>query len=146
MATVDKTQATGIPASGMGKSFVMHNYIDFTVAANQLIQNATVAVFDVPAHILVEKVMMRIVTGDADIETLRVGIEGGTTDGFIANTDIANPGWVLCPLAGAYPAAGGFISTSDAVIFATNIDTATLNEAKIHFYAMCVDLRDASTI
>jgi hypothetical protein len=125
---------------------VLHNYVDFTVTANQLATTETGAIFDIPANTLVLYVTMRVTTGDADIETVDIGIEGGTTDGFVNDADIAAAGWFFDVNEGySIAAAAPFISTSNAVVIVTNADAATLNEAKIHFYALCVDLTDAST-
>jgi hypothetical protein len=148
MSTVDKTTgATCVPASGLGKFFVLHNYVDFSVAANYLIQAATMDIFDIPANTLVLYCLIKVATADTDIETLDVGISGGTEDGFYNDLDIGSTGWMAPDLAEGYSiaAAAPYISTSAQVIRITNADAGTLNEAKLHFYALCVDLSDATT-
>jgi hypothetical protein len=148
MATKDFS-STGIckPAVGLDKFYVMHNYIDFTVTANQLANGETGAIFDIPANTMVLYVLARVATADAQIADTDLGIEGATTDGFLDAMNITTTGWKTdVDEAYSIAAAAPFVSTSNSVVLFTNSGGATLNEAKLHFYAICVDLTDASAI
>lgn len=145
MADIDKTGSISLPASGFGKVMVLHNYVDFTVTANQLANTKTMSIFDIPANVAVLYVLVKVATADAHISDVDLGIEGGTTDGFLDAMDITTTGWKSdVDEAYSIAAAAPHISTSDTVVIVTNNDAQTIDEAKIHFYAVVVDLRDTT--
>lgn len=150
MATVDKSaNAIVKPAVGLGKFYVMHNYVDFTVAANQLIQTATMALFDVPAYHLCLAVIPYIVTADAHISDVDIGYESGNIDVFCDGITLVATGYLTLG-AGTDEAAikafaGAALSASDRVIILTNNDAQTIDEAVMHFHALMVDLSDIVT-
>jgi hypothetical protein len=127
----------------------MKKRVDFTQAANQLAQNEIMALFDVPAGVLVEEVLMNVVTADADITDVDVGsfdtAEAAiAADGFMDGADISSTG-LKRDLAGEtyskQDQSAGYMGTADWIIGFTNKDAQALNGAVIDFYAVCVDRR-----
>ena len=138
--TKDFTGAVCLPTDGVHKHFVMENTVDFSESGKSLAQNETAGIFDVPAGVMVLRVVMNIVTPDADITDVDVGIDGGVADGFIDGADISTAGFKTDVDEGYTPTAG-FLSGTDAIIAVKNMDADTLNGAKIKFRAECVDFR-----
>lgn len=142
MSTVDKTGSISLPAAGFGKCVIMQNHIDFTVSANQLTQGQTMDIFDLPANVLCQEVLMHISTVCAGVTDVDIGTAADTS-GFMDGATLATSGWVRDVSGEAYTlASGGYISNSDAVITLKNMDATTLTSAIIDFYAVCFDLRD----
>ena len=142
-------ESPALPWDGRNKHFVMKKRVDFTQAANQLAQNEIMALFDVPAGVLVEEVLMNVVTADADVSDVDIGsfttAEAAiSADGFMDGADISSTG-LKRDLAGEtysrQDQAAGYMGTSDWIVGFTNKDADTLNGAVIDFYAVCVDLR-----
>jgi len=143
-------QRPALPWDGRNKHFVMKKRVDFTQAANQLATDEIMALFDVPAGVLVEEVLMNVVTADADIDAVDIGsftvAEAAiSADGFHDGTSIAATG-LKRDLAGEtyskQDQAAGYMGTSDWIIgFTSKTAAQTLNGAVIDFYAVCVDLR-----
>ncbi len=129
-----------MPTDGVHKHFVMKNTVDFSESGKSLAQNESAGIFDVPAGVMVERVVMNVKTAQADISDVDVGIDGGTADGFIDGADISTTGFKTDIDEGYTPTAG-FLSDSNAIIAVKNMDAQTLNAAKIDFLAVCVDLR-----
>ena len=150
--TKDLTTTDGyaVPVDGVvGKEFQMNRRVDFSVAANQLAQNEIVALFKVPAGVLVEEVIPYVETPDTDVTDVDIG--GFTTagvaivaDGFIDGGTLAAAGAVRDFAGETYSrqdGTAGFCSTSNWIIGLTNKDADTLNGAVVNFVAICKDLR-----
>ncbi len=138
--TKDFTGAVCIPTDGVHKQYVMKATINFGDSGKSLAQNESAGIFDVPAGVMVERVVLNVKTPQADITDIDVGIDGGVADGFIDGADISTAGYKTDIDEGYTPTAG-FLSGSDAIIAVKNMDANTLNAAVIDFFAVCVDLR-----
>lgn len=155
--TINKTDNLPVLSWPPGKCFVLKRTVDFTVAANQLVQNGIMALFEIPAHVKVREVGMRVITADADLATsgyfgayTRVAATSTITvvdeDGFAVTGQVMNAtGYVAMDVDAAYNPQGttarGYVSTSPWYVTFTNKDTDTINEAVVEFFAICEDLR-----
>ena len=138
--TKDFTGAVCLPTDGVHKHFVMKNTVDFSQSGKALAQNETGGIFDVPAGVMVERVVLNVKTPQADITDIDVGIDGGTADGFVDGADISTAGYKTDIDEGYTPTAG-YLSGTDSIIAVKNLDAQTLNAAVIEFIAVCKDLR-----
>ena len=154
--TVNKTDNLPVLSWPPGKTFVLKRTVDFSVAANQLVQNGIMALFEIPAYIKVREVGMRVITADADLATSgylgaysRVAATSTITaidaDGFGVTGEVMNAtGYVAMDVDAAYnpqgTGANGYVATSPWYVTFTNIDTDTINEAEVEFFAICEDL------
>lgn len=149
--TVDLTSAEGttVPVDGINKCFVMRRTVDFTKTANQLAQTATMALFDIPAYILVREVYMVVTTADADVSDVDIGTFSTagvavSADGFIDGATIASTGIKRDVAGETYSindGTAGYVAAAAWSVGLTNNDADTINGAVITFCAECVDLR-----
>jgi hypothetical protein len=148
---VDLTTKEGysLPVDGLTKDVVLRKRVDFTVAANQLAQNEVMALFKIPAFVLVEEVFMVVRTADADVTDVDIGsfTEAGVgvaADGFMDGLSLAALG-LIRDLAGEtyspQDQTAGYMGTSDWVVGFTNKDAQALDGAVVDFFAVCKDLR-----
>ena len=83
-STVDNRPTSSLPVfSRVGKSgYSVSASIDFSVAANNLAQNETMSIFDIPAHSNIEWAKVYVSTADTDITTVDLGFstDGSTSD------------------------------------------------------------------
>jgi hypothetical protein len=105
--------------------------------------------FKVPAGVLVEEVLMRVKTPDADVTDVDIGAYSTagvavSADGFMDGATLANAG-IVRDLAGEtysrQDGTAGYSSTSEWMIGLLNNDADTINEAVVEFIAICVDCR-----
>ena len=144
------SENAAVPVDGsIGKNFIMRREVDFTVAANQLAQTKAMGLFKVPAGVLVEEVLMRVKTPDADVTDVDIGSYSTAgvavvADGFMDGATLANAG-IVRDLAGEtysrQDGTAGYSSTSEWMIGLLNNDADTINEAVVEFIAICVDCR-----
>jgi hypothetical protein len=149
---IDLTSAEGyaVPVDGaVGRTFQMVRHVDFTETANQLAQTEIMALFKVPAGVLVKEVMIYVETADADVSDVDIGnaSSAGVTisaDGFVDGATLASTG-LKRDLAGEtyslQDGTAGYCSTSDTIIILTNNDADTINGAIVNFIARCEDCR-----
>jgi hypothetical protein len=146
----NQPEVAGLSWDGLKKAGIEKVEIDFTIAANQLAQNKTMAVMRIPAGVLIEEVMILVKTVDANITNVDAGpftasTEAviGSADAFIDNATLASTGLkrdfdeTYSPVGGT----NGLYCVADTDIVLTNIEAATINEAVIDVIAKCVDLR-----
>lgn len=142
-----------LPACARDKLYVLQKYVDFTDTDNALANAETMGIFDIPAGVLVREVGMWVITADADISDVDMGsystagvAVGATT--FVGSATIASTGWKRDVLGQTYSFDGtaGYISASDWSIGFSNNDAQTINEAKIMFFAICIDLREQAQL
>ena len=152
---VNKTNDIAALAWPPGKTLVMKRTVDFSVAANQLAQNAIMALFMIPAHVKVREVLMRVITADTDITTVELGAYSRVAatetiteidlDGFGVNGTLAATGYVAMDVDAVYNPQGtgarGYVGTSEWYVCVKNTDAQTLDEAEVEFIAICEDLR-----
>ena len=149
--TVDLTENEGVAISvdSINRHFSMTRDVDFTETANQLIQTATMGLFLVPAFVLIEEVMILVLTADADITDVDIGRYStagvaAAADAFVDGATLANTGLVRDLAGETYSrtdGTAGYMGQADWAIGLINNDAQTLNEAKIRFIALGVDLR-----
>lgn len=135
-ATVDKRPTTSkAQFDKYGRAFVLESdIIDFTVSANQLAQNETMAVFDLDADVIIENAMVEVLTADTDVTDVDLGT---STDGSTASN--LGDGLTLGTTGYKREAAADFgVATASAVqVVFTNIDSDTINQAKIRVLLVC---------
>ncbi len=145
---VDVSDSAALPFDGKDKHFILKKRIDFTEAANQLAQNEIMAVFEIPADVLVEEVMLDVITADADVSDVDVGSfttagVGVAADGFLDGVDISTTG-LKRDLAGEtyskQDGTAGYRAASAWMVGLTNKDADAVNGAVIDVYAVCQDL------
>lgn len=149
--TVDLTEGEGtvMPVDGVVKHFVLKREVDFTVTANQLVNTGTMALFDIPAYVLVREVFIVVKTADADVTTVDVGSYSTAgvavaATGFMDDATLATTGIKRDVAGGTYAitdGTAGYVAAADWAIGLYNADADTINEAVVEFYAECVDLR-----
>lgn len=146
--TVDKTSGDGyaLPRDGQGKTFVLEKEVDFSLAANQLAQTEIMALFKIPADVLVQEVLMEVLTADTDVTDVDIGSfttaeVAVAADGFVDGGTLASLGYVRDVSGETYSPPTGYISTGDWIVGLTNNDANAINEAKVRFLAVCLDLR-----
>lgn len=147
---IDQTTYDGYaPAEdGFMKSFIMKRTVDFTVAANALAQTKVMGLFKVPAYVLVREVIMVVKTADAQVSDVDIGSYSTAAvavdaDGFHNGSTLASTG-IIRDLSAAYnllAGTAGYVSATNWTIGFLNNDADTINDAKIDFFADCVDLR-----
>ena len=125
-------------AGDYGKAFVLTADVDFTVTANQLAQNETMALFDIPADTAVENAVIEVVTADADVTDVNLGMsaDGSTDDTLIDGATLATTGYKR----GGANADLGQVTAAAMQLVLTNIDADTINEAVIKVIVVCRSL------
>lgn len=137
-ATYDLTSGVySVPSDGLNKFFVMKNVVSFV--DNPMTASQTMALFDIPANVLVLEVGANVTTADTGATSFNLGIYGGTTDGFIDGLSMASATWVRDTSGETYTLPAGYISTSDAQVIIT-ADGVTIDGSVVEFFALCVDL------
>jgi len=155
--TADLREDEGIALPWPGdKCHVLKRIVDFSEAANHLQSDEAMALFNIPAFVCVKEVGFRLITAEAEIATscylgaFTVTAAGVATeideDGFAADVVFnGTVGYITPDVDAAYMVGGsgkqGYKSTVDWVIAFTNKDSGECHEAKVEFYAICVDLR-----
>ncbi len=143
------SEGFSLPVDGLTKDVVLRKRVDFTAAANQLAQNEIMALFKIPAFVLVEEVFMVVRTADTDITDVDIGsfTTAGvavSADGFMDGLSLAAEG-LIRDLAGEtyspQDQTAGYMGTSDWVVGFTNKDAQTIDGAIVDFFAVCKDLR-----
>jgi len=143
------SEGFSLPVDGLTKDVILRKRVDFTVAANQLAQNEIMALFKIPAFVLVEEVFMVVRTADTDITDVDIGsfTTAGVAvaaDGFMDGLSLAAEG-LIRDLAGEtyspQDQTAGYMATSDWVVGFTNKDAQTIDGAVVDFFAVCKDLR-----
>jgi len=104
-----------VPYRSMGKSFITPPAtvtVPLTAVTNDVVQCVPYL-----KGWLIEGIIVKMLTrGTATTITGQFGITGGTTNGFAASADLTAAGPFLSPLAGTYPAAGGFLAAADGTV------------------------------
>jgi len=140
-ATVDnRPTSSNADAGQYGVQFMLEASVDFTVTANQLAQNETMALFDLPADTIVTQAFIEVETVDSDITDVDLGCstDGSTAADLIDGATLAATGYVTN---GTYLPAG-YDAAQQVVL--TNKDADTLNGAKIRVVLICFDASDRS--
>ncbi len=149
--TVDLTENEGaeISVDSINRHFSMTRDVDFTEAANQLIQTATMGLFLVPAYVLIEEVMLLILTADTDITDVDIGRYStlgvvAAVDAFVDGATLAATGLVRDLAGETYSrtdGTAGYMGEADWAIGLINNDADAINGAVVRFIALGVDLR-----
>ena len=148
--TVDLTTMDGYaePVDGILKRFVMKRTVDFTVVANQLAQGLFLALFKIPANVLVEEVYFNVTTTEANVTDVDLG-SFSTTGSAVAQTgfqeavSLAAAGLIRTLSGKTYSkkdGTAGYFSTGNWVVGLTNDDADTITTAVVDFFADCVNL------
>jgi hypothetical protein len=149
--TVDKTADEGfaLPWSAERVS-VLKKTVDFSVAANNLVQNGVMSIFKLPAKCIVLACGINVLTVDTDVTDVDLGLytelaDTITTvdiDGYGDGLTLASLGFVQDPNA-AYCSDGTeamHVVAADSYFTIKNIDSDTLNGAEVEFFAVVVDV------
>lgn len=154
--TVDLTEDVGVamPFSGHGKHFVVKKTVDFS--ENNLTTNQIIALFPIPADVLVREVLVKVIES-ADSDTTTYDIGSFTTAEVAIDADAFQ--YAQNPYQGTVPAyvrdtavdtnaayaitdgTAGFVYTDDWILGFTNTDTQTLDNGVLEIIAVCIDLR-----
>jgi hypothetical protein len=134
------------PVDGIGKVFLMQKTVDFTVAANQVALNKTLALFKVPAGVVVLEAGYDVTTQEANVTDVDLGVfsTAGSpvdADGLLNGGSLATAGVIRQVGSPAYALPAGYVSATDEVIALTNNDAYTIATAIVAFYALCMDCR-----
>lgn len=137
-----------VPVDGINKHYLMKKTVDFTLAANQLATTLIMALFEVAPKQLIEEVFMVVDTIDADITTVDLGVATLadvtiSENGFMEDLSLAVAGLIRDLAGETYsPQDGtvGYYTAAGCKIILTNQDAQTINEAKVTFFAKCLDL------
>ena len=96
-ATVNnRPDSSKAPFDEYGRAFVLKtDVIDFTVAANQLAQNETMAVLDIDADVIIENAMIEVLTADTDVTDVDIGTsaDGSTAANLGDGLTLATTGY-----------------------------------------------------
>ena len=136
-STVDNRPTSSLPKwQQTGESFRLQQTIDFTTTANQLAQNETMSLFDLPADTAVEFAWIEITTVQATISDVDLGCstDGSAAADLIDGATLAATAYVTN---GTYKPAA--YNAAELVVL-TNKDTETLNEAIVRIIVICRDL------
>jgi hypothetical protein len=129
-ATVDKRPTSSKPvATQYGRDFVLEREIDFSVTANNLAQNATMALWDIPADTIITDAFIEVTTVSSDVTDIDLGCstDGSTAADLIDGATLANLGYVTNGT--VLPA--GYNAAQQVVV--TNKDANTMDAAKVRF-------------
>ncbi len=147
--TINNLASTGVIAyNGVGRRWIANNNIDFSVAANNLVNAATMGVLIVPAKTLIEEVYMVVNTVNAGVTDVDIGVfslaeVSVSGDGFVDGATIEAAG-LIRDLAGEtyskQDGTFGYYSSAGCIIVLTNNDATSITLADIDFFAECVDL------
>jgi len=133
-ATVDNRPTSSKAAlTEYGKSYQLVADVNFVTTANQLAQNETMALFDLPINTLIEYAGIQVVTADTDVSDVDLGVSAtGATDAtLIDGATLATAGW-------KQDATPDPVVTSAATqVTLTNKDADTINEAVIKVVLIC---------
>jgi hypothetical protein len=134
---------------GINRQVVLKKTVDFSVAANNLAQNKVAALFNIPAGVLIEEVLMVVKTGDAQVSDVHIGIATASTqatisaDGFLNSLSMVTAGCIRDLAGETYSkqdGTAGYYTLVDCDIILTNVDADTINGAIVDFFAICIDL------
>jgi hypothetical protein len=140
MAATVNNRPTSSKATSLqyGMEYMLETTIDFSVTANNLAQNETMALLDIPADVLVKRCLVEVITEEADITDINVSIsaDGSTETSIIADAlDISSTGYKQnATLMYVAP------STSATQLIVKNIDANTMDAAKLRFIIICQDV------
>lgn len=149
--TVDKTADEGFALPWSAERVaVLRKTVDFSVAANYLVQNGVMSLFKLPAECIVIACGIKVTTADTDVTDVDLGLytEDADTitavdiDGYGDALTLAATGYFNDPNA-AYCSAGTeamHVVAADSYFTIKNIDSDTLNGAVVEFYAVVVDV------
>jgi len=136
-ATVDNRPTSSKPqASDVGKEYILSQTVAFTTTANQLAQNETMALFDIPANTMVSAAWIKVTTADTDITDVDLGVstDGSTNATLIDGATLATTGYktngTYLPIA---------VTAANQVVL-TNKDADTINGAVITVVIVCRSL------
>jgi len=135
-ATVDiRPTITAASFLDVGKAYKLEKEIDFATASNQLAQNETMAIFDIPADVIIERAMIKVLTADTDVTDVNLGIstDGSTDDTLVDGATLGTTGYKL----GGTNAVLGQVTAASNQLVLTNIDADTINGAKIEVIVVC---------
>lgn len=129
---------------------VLKKTVDFSVAANYLVQDGVMSIFKLPAKCIVLACGIKVLTADTDITDVDLGLytelDGTITvvdiDGYGDGLTLAATGFVQDPDA-VYNSAGTSalkVVAADSYFTIKNIDADTINGAKVEFWAVVVDV------
>ncbi len=110
--------------------------IDFSVTANNLAQNETMALLNIPAGIRVRSAGLYVETDQDDITDVDLGLatDGTTDNSLIDGATLAETGYVEGECSDT------LVTAATQLVF-TNIDANDLDEAKVHVLVELVDCR-----
>jgi len=119
-----------------GEAYRLQQTINFTTTANQLAQNQTMALFDIPADTAIDFAWIEVTTADTDVTDVDLGCstDGSTAADLIDGATLATTGYKTngTYLPPAYNAA--------QQVVLTNKDADTINQAVIRVIVICRDL------
>jgi len=119
-----------------GESYRLQQTINFVTTANQLAQNETMALFDIPADTIIEQAFIEITTAQATVTDVDLGCstDGSTAADLIDGATLAATGYVTN---GTYLPAG--YNAAQQVVL-TNKDAQTIATAVIRVIVVCRDV------
>ena len=131
-ATIDNRPTSSL-ASNLNTGILQWREVDvdFTVTANQLVQNGTMSLLDIALGEVVLAAFINVVTADADVSDVDLGLEtgGATNDTLIDAATLASTG---IKSAGANAVLPNYLACAAATqLVLTNKDADTINEAII---------------
>jgi len=136
-ATVDKRPTSSkAVATQYGDIYTLEREIDFAVVANNLAQNETMALWDLPADTAVVGAFIEIVTVSPDVTDVDLGCstDGSTAADLIDGITLASQAYLTN---GTWlPAA--YIVAEQVVL--TNKDANTMDACKLRFILDCKDV------
>jgi len=149
--TVDKTSDQGFALPWSAERVaVMRRTIDFSVAANNLVQNGVMPIFKLPADCIVLACGIKVTTADAQVSDVDLGLytEASDTitavdiDGYGDGLTLAATGYVNDPDAvfNSLGTSAFAVVAADSYFTIKNIDADTINGAVVEFYAVVVDI------
>lgn len=132
MASTKNARATYTASPYDDKGWVSAS-IAFTTTANQLAQNETMALFDIPAYAIIEDAFLNVRTADTDVTDVDLGIstDGSTNDTLVDGASLATTG---TKRGGTNAVVSQKVGATAVQVVLTNKDSDTINGAVVEVW------------
>jgi len=139
MAATVNNRPTSSAASFMQHKdlYTLERTVDFSATGMSLVQNATMALLDIPADSMFLAASIKVTTAQGDISDVDLGVSttGATDDSLIDGATFATTGIKGCAATGI-----AVFNAADTQLVLTNLDAQTLASAVVVVTVVMVDL------
>jgi len=139
MAATVNNRPTSSAASFMQHKdlYTLERSVDFSATGMSLVQNATMALQDIPADSMFLAASIKVTTAQGDISDVDLGVSttGATDDSLIDGATFATTGIKGCAATGI-----AVFNDADTQLVLTNLDAQTLASAVVVVTVVMVDL------